>query len=122
MARTDALILANAAIQSITIDKINFDGFYGDQFYQIIFQTVTVLPMVWFFCFSIFNVFKTKLKAMFNLAREQLLCCNSLLRYGERILSNRIESFEQDENLSDNLPDRMLRPEEYMQWGYDSIS
>ena len=78
--------------------------------------------MVWFFCFSIFNVFKTKLKAMFNLAREQLLCCNSLLRYGERILSNRIESFEQDENLSDNLPDRMLRPEEYMQWGYDSIS
>ena len=122
MARTDALILANAAIQSITIDKINFDGFYGDQFYQIIFQTVTVLPMVWFFCFSIFNVFKTKLKAMFNLAREQLLCCNSLLRYGERILSNRIKSFEQDENLSDNLPDRMLRPKEYMQWGYDSIS
>ena len=31
MVRTDALILANAAIQSITIDKINFDGFYGNQ-------------------------------------------------------------------------------------------
>ena len=30
MARTEALILANAAIQSITIDKINLDGFYGD--------------------------------------------------------------------------------------------
>ena len=66
MARIDAFILANVAIQSITIDKINFDGFYGDQFYQIIFQIVAVLPMVWFFCFSIFNVFKTKLKAMFS--------------------------------------------------------
>lgn len=62
MVRTDALILANAAIQSITIDKINFDGFYGNHFYQIIFQIVTILPMLWFFCFSIFNIFKPQLK------------------------------------------------------------
>ena len=78
--------------------------------------------MLWFFCFSIFNIFKPQLKALLNLAREKLPYCNALLRYGQRNVSYRIESLEQDKNISDNLPDRMLHPEEYMQWGYDSIS
>lgn len=38
MARTDALILANATIQSITIDKINFDGFMATNSTKLFFK------------------------------------------------------------------------------------
>ena len=117
MARTDALILANAAIQSMTIDKINFDGFYGDPFYQVIFKMFTILPMLWFLGYSTFKIFKTQTKALFNLANENLSCCTTLP-------SNDIdhERFQEEKNFNNDLPDRMLHPEGYMQLGYDSIS
>ena len=120
MAITDALIFANAAILMVTVDEMNNDGFHV-HFYQSAFGILASFPMLWLVCFVVFKVFKTKIKAMLKLAREKLPCCNYLLNCGHR--NEDIDSEVEDvQQVGDDLPDRMLRPAQYMQWGYDSIS
>ena len=121
MAITDALIFANAAILSVTLDKIIIDGFHV-YFYQIALRILATLPMLWLVCFVAFKVFKTKIKVLLKIAREKLPCCNHLLNCGNQNEDNEVECVQQVGNFNNNLPDRMLRPEQYMQWGYDSLS
>ena len=121
MAITDALIFANAAILSVTIDKIYIDK-CNVHFYQVALGILAMLPMLWLVCFVVFKVFKTKIKALLKMAREKLQCCNYLLNCGHRNEDNEVECVQQVGDFNNDLPDRMLRPEQYMQWGYDSIS
>ena len=125
MATTDALIFANAAILSVTVDKIkNESDGSRVHFYQSALGILTTLPMLWLVSFITFKLFKTKIKAMLRTAREKLPCCNYLLNCGHRSEDNNseVECAQQVGDLNNDLPDRMLRPEQYMQWGYDSIS
>ena len=125
MATTDALIFANAAILSVTVDKIkNESDGSRVHFYQSALGILTTLPMLWLVSFITFKLFKTKIKAMLRIAREKLPCCNYLLNCGHRSEDNNseVECAQQVGDLNNDLPDRMLRPEQYMQWGYDSIS
>ena len=63
MAVTDALIFANAAIFSVTIDEIIFSINYGYHihFYEGIAGILGTLPIIWLVCFITFRVFKTKI-------------------------------------------------------------
>ena len=123
MAITDSLILANAAILSNTIDKIKFDGFSADSFYLVTLHVFVLLPMLWLVGFVISKVFKAQIKSLFNRARQNLPFCKALLNCGKRHEGNHPEiEVQQPDNFEGDLPDRMLCPEQYMQWGYDRIS
>ena len=118
MSITDALIFANLAILSITLEAFNVN--YGDRFrfYEASAAIFAILPVLWLVCFITFKVLNSKIKALII---ERLPCCNFLLKCGNRNEDNEVEFVTQVGNNND-LPDRVSHPERYMQWGYDSIS
>ena len=124
MAITNALILANAAIISVTIDELTFSYNYGYHihFYKGIGEILGTLPILWLSCYITFKGFKTKIRAMVKIAKEKLSCCNSLLDCCDENRNNEVECVQQVGNVDNNLPDRMLRPQRYMQLGYESIA
>ena len=121
MAITDAFMLANVSILSTVLDLYN--NRLSSHFHRIdlSLKVFGMLPMLWLVGFVTFKVFKTKIKAMLKMAREKLPCCNYLLNYGHQ---NEEDDRVQQIGDPNYLPcaDRMLRPEQYMRRGYDSIS
>ena len=62
---------------------------------------------------------------LLNLVREKLPCCDFLQNCGQRNEGDEIECEQQVGNFNNDLPDRMLHPEQYMHmtaYAYDSIS
>ena len=126
MAITDALILANTAVLAVTFDKFptNVDDNYY-WFYRVIAAILSMLPIVCMACVShhmSYKVFRSKIIALLNTAKEKLPCCNGLVNRGRQNEDNEVEFNQPAGNFNDDLPNRMLCPQQYMQWGYDSMS
>ena len=124
MAITDALILANAAVLAFTLDRLPSNE--GDSyfwFYRVIAVMLATFPMLWFVFFITFKVFRSKIITLLKKAKKilKLPCCNYLLNHGHQNDDNEVEFNQQAGNFN-NLPDCVLHPQQYMQWGYDSIS
>ena len=114
MAITDALILANTAV--LALDKLpsNDDDSYF-WFYRVIAAILATFPMLWLVSFITFKVFRSKIISPFKMPEEKLPhCCQD--EHNEVEFNNHVENFNND------LPDCVLYPQQYMQWGYDSIS
>lgn len=119
MAITDAVLFANHAILVYTIDELKFNSYYGHHYfyYDVIAGILITFPSLWLVGFITFKLLKPRIKAC--LMKDKLPCCNFLRHRNE---DNEVECVQQVENIDNNLPDRILRPEQYVQWGYDSIS
>ena len=118
----DALILANSGFIGAIIENIFDCG--SSHLYQTAFKFLVSLPMIFLVCFVTIKVFKTRIIALLNIVREKVPCCNYLLKCAkDNNENNNGEQFQQEENIDELLDaDRIVRPEQYMQWGYDSVS
>ena len=120
----DALILANSGFIGAIIENIFDCG--SSHLYQTAFKFLVSLPMIFLVCFVTIKVFKTRIIVLLNIVREKVPCCysNYLLKCAkDNNENNDGEQFQQEENIDELLDaDRIVRPEQYMQWGYDSVS
>ena len=116
IAISDAFIAITLSVLSATAPKSANNYFYRNAL--IVFGILPMLLLVGFITFKLINT-KNKVSVLFNKAWENLPCSNYLLNCGN---NDQEEGYrvQQIEDLSD--ADRMLRPERYMQLGYNSIS
>ena len=122
MSITDALILTNTAVLAVTLDYYDYSysnsNGYSVWLYMISAAILVTVPPVWLICFVTFKSFRTEIIVLLTVMKEKLVhrCCNLLLKCVRR------NEDQYDQEVEDFSTDRMLHPEENIQWGYGSVT
>ena len=110
----DAVILANMGILSAIYDAASVST---SPILQVVVFIWVNFPLLGLVGYIIYKLFKKPFKKLLEMPFfKSLLCCC------QRNIDRKLDGERQLWAFDNEIPDCMLPPKQYMQWGYDSIS